>query len=61
MREVLPTGSNDREYAYDALIGGTYHGAMTDHAIKAIRAAKGTLTDAQLQGKSDNRRRQIFT
>jgi hypothetical protein len=29
MREVLLSGCTDKEYSYDALIGGIYHGAMT--------------------------------
>jgi hypothetical protein len=48
MREVLLSGSNDREYAYDALIDGAYHGAMTYHALKAIREADHDLTYAEL-------------
>ena len=48
MREVLLTGCNDREYSYDALIEGTYHGAMTFYALQAIKAAKNKLTYQQL-------------
>jgi hypothetical protein len=80
MNEILLTGSNDREYSYDALLSGVYHGAMIFHALKAIREAKYHLTytqlhtqlavlidDAgypqhpQLEGSSENKRRQIFT
>ena len=48
MREVLLTGSNDREYSYDARIGDTYHGAMTYHALQVIRDAGYELTYAEL-------------
>jgi hypothetical protein len=48
MKEVLLTGSNDKEYSYDALIDGTYHGAMSYHALKAIRDANYKLTYSQL-------------
>lgn len=48
MKEVLLSGCTDREYSYDALIGGTYHGAMTYYAIQAIRAASYWITYAQL-------------
>lgn len=51
MREVLLTGCTDREYSYDANIEGTYHGAMTFYAIKAIREAAGTLTYGRLHGR----------
>ena len=80
MKEVLLSGSSDKEYSYDANIGGTFHGAMTYHAIKAIREADYQLTYAdlherlqpmldeagfpqhpQLEGKDENRARQIFT
>ena len=37
MKEVLLSGSSDKEYSYDASIGGTFHGAMTYHAIKRDR------------------------
>ncbi|HZA92078.1 MAG TPA: caspase family protein [Gemmatimonadales bacterium] len=48
MTEVLLTGCTDKEYSYDALLAGTYHGAMTYHAIQAIREANYQLTYAQL-------------
>lgn len=79
MHELLLSGCNDHEYSYDAMIGGTYHGAMTHFALEAIRAADYHLTYAQLhsrlthliddggypqhpqlEGKSANKRRQIF-
>jgi hypothetical protein len=80
MKEVLVTGCTDIEVSYDAKIGGTYHGAMTYHAIKAIEAAKYKITYAQLgqrlnralpaadyfqhpqvEGRRENRARQVFT
>lgn len=44
MKDVLLTGCSDKEYSYDANIDGTYHGAMTYYALKAIREAPHTLT-----------------
>jgi hypothetical protein len=54
-RYVLISGCRDDEYSYDAKIGGTFHGAMTYHAIKAIRAARYRITPAGL-GRELNRR-----
>ena len=48
MRDVLLTGCSDKEFSYDANIGGTYHGAMSYCAIRAIEEAKGNLTYAAL-------------
>ena len=48
MRHVLLSGCRDDEYSYDARIGGKFHGAMTFHAIKAIRAARYKITPTQL-------------
>lgn len=48
MKEVLLTGCTDREYSYDAYFDGTYHGAMTYHALRAIREADYDLTYSQL-------------
>jgi len=48
MKELLLSGCTDREYSYDALIGGTYHGAMTYFALQAIRAANYKISYAQL-------------
>ena len=80
MKEILLSGSSDKEYSYDANIEGTFHGAMTYHAIKAIRDAGFTLSYAdlhaqlqpmlddagfpqhpQLEGKDENKARQVFT
>ena len=44
MKEVLLSGCTDKQYSYDASIEGTYHGAMTFYAIKAIRESPGLLT-----------------
>jgi metacaspase-1 len=48
MKEVLLSGCTDREYSYDALLDGTYHGAMTFYALQTIREASYRLTYAQL-------------
>lgn len=80
MKELLLSGCGEREYSYDALIGGVYHGAMTYYALQAIRAASFRITYAelvgrvksllaeagfdqhpQLEGKSQNKKRQVFT
>jgi hypothetical protein len=39
MKELLFSGCTSREFSWDADIGGKPHGAMTYHAIKAIRDA----------------------
>ncbi|MFX1411682.1 MAG: caspase family protein [Promethearchaeota archaeon] len=48
MKEILLSGCTDKEYSYDALIGGVYHGAMTYFALQAIRAANYEITYRQL-------------
>ena len=48
MREILISGCGDREVSYDALIDGDHHGAMTYHAIRAIREAGPQLTYREL-------------
>jgi hypothetical protein len=48
MSEMLVSGCTDKEYSYDALIGGKYHGAMTYYALQAIREADCQLTYSQL-------------
>lgn len=48
MNEILLSGCTDREYSYDAQIGGAFHGAMTYYAIQAIREADHKLTYSQL-------------
>jgi hypothetical protein len=52
MKDVLLSGCTDKEYSYDALIGGTYHGAMTYYALQVIRDAKYRLTYAQLHARA---------
>ncbi len=80
MKEVLLSGCTDKEYSYDALIGGTYHGAMTYYALQAIQGANYQITfqqlhkrllflldnegynqHPQLEGKTANKKKQIFT
>lgn len=48
MRHVLVSGCRDDEYSYDAKIGAKFHGAMTYHAIRAIRAARYRITPTEL-------------
>ena len=48
MKEILLSGCTDKEYSFDALIEGRYHGAMTYHAIQAITQAGYQLTYAEL-------------
>ena len=79
MKEILLSGASDKQYATDAVIEGTYHGAMTYFAIQAIREANYQITyaqlierlrdliaadysqDPQLEGKEENKQKQIFT
>jgi metacaspase-1 len=51
MKEILLSGCNDREYSYDAEIGGVFHGALTYYAIAAIRNSNFKLTYSQLHKK----------
>ncbi len=48
MKETLFSGCTDKEYSYDALIDGKYHGAMTYFAVQAIQAADYKITLQQL-------------
>lgn len=48
MTEVLLSGCSDKEYSYDALIDGSYHGAMTYFALQAIKAAAYKISWQQL-------------
>jgi hypothetical protein len=52
---VLLSGCRDDEYSYDARIGSTFHGAMTYHAIRAIRAARYRITPTQLARELNRR------
>jgi metacaspase-1 len=80
MKQLLLSGCTDKEYSYDALLDGTYNGAMTFHAIQAIREADYQITynqlhkrlqflldeagynqHPQLEGRTANKRRQIFS
>jgi hypothetical protein len=51
MKEALLSGSSDKEYSYDALLGGVYHGAMTYFALQAIRTANYKITYQQLHAR----------
>ena len=44
MKEILLAGCDPTEYAYDALIDGAYHGALTAMALTAIHAASYDIT-----------------
>lgn len=48
MREVLLSGCTEMESSFDDNIGGTFHGAMTFYALKAIRDADYRLTWTEL-------------
>lgn len=48
MKDVLLSGCTDKEYSYDARIGGVYHGAMTYYALQAIKEANYQITFRQL-------------
>lgn len=80
MKEVLLSGCTDKEYSYDALIDGKYHGAMTYYALQAIQEANYQITfqqlierlqvlidnggynqHPQLEGKADNKEKNMFT
>jgi hypothetical protein len=51
MNHVLLSGCRDEEVSWDARIDGTYHGAMSYHALKAIREAGPTITYSELVGR----------
>ncbi len=51
MKDVLLSGCSDKEYSYDALIGGVYHGSMTYFALQAIKAANYKITYQQLHSR----------
>ncbi len=51
MKEILVSGCSDKEYSYDALIGGVYHGAMTYFALKAITEVNYQMTYQQLEAR----------
>jgi hypothetical protein len=52
MKEILLTGCRDIQVSYDARIAGTYHGAMSYHALKAIREAGYDLTYRELHAQT---------
>jgi hypothetical protein len=51
MKEILLSGCDPTEYSYDALIEGTYHGALTATALAAIRAANYEITWQHLHAR----------
>jgi hypothetical protein len=48
MNHVLLSGCRDSEVSWDAKIGDDYHGAMSYHALQAIRDAGSSITWAEL-------------
>jgi hypothetical protein len=54
MTEILLSGCTDKEYSYDAYFNGTYHGAMTYFALRAIRESNYQLTYSQLHQRLGN-------
>lgn len=48
MNHVLLSGCKDSEYSYDAKLDAKYHGAMTFHAIAAIRDADFRISPSKL-------------
>lgn len=51
MKALLLSGCTDKEYSYDALIGGTYHGAMTYYAIEAVKELNYQITYQQVHDR----------
>lgn len=51
LNHVFLSGCLDSEVSWDAKIDGIYHGAMSYHAIKAIREAGAELTYGELAGR----------
>jgi len=79
MKELLIAGCKDSQSAYDAQLGGVFHGAMSYFALQEIREANYKITYAelitrvarqldkarfpqqpQLEGKQENKSKQIF-
>lgn len=50
--EILITGCRSTQTSADAYIGGSYNGALTYHLCKAIRAARGRLTNRELHTRA---------
>lgn len=48
MREMLVSGCRHDQYSYDDRFDGTYHGAMTYHALQVIRDAEYDVTYTDL-------------
>jgi hypothetical protein len=77
MKEVTLTGASDNEYSFDAFIDGQVVGAMSHAAINCIKVGMTyqewheeirTMLPSeeypqtpQLEGKSENKDRQVFT
>lgn len=50
--EILVTGCRSTQTSADADIGGSYNGALTYYLCKAIRAARGRLTNRELHART---------
>lgn len=50
--EILITGCRSTQTSADAYLGGSYNGALTYHLCKAIRAARGRLTNRELHART---------
>lgn len=50
--EILVTGCRSTQTSADAYIGGSYNGALTYYLCKAIRAARGRLTNRELHSRA---------
>ncbi|MEO8600962.1 MAG: caspase family protein [bacterium] len=50
--EILVTGCRSTQTSADADIGGSYNGALTYYLCKAIRAARGRLTNRELHTRT---------
>ena len=50
--EVLISGCRDDETSADAYLGRGFHGALTFHLVKAIKARRGNLTCRQLHAEA---------
>lgn len=51
LNEILLAGCRPHQYAFDARVGATYHGAMTGYALQAIREHGYDLTYADLHAR----------
>jgi len=50
--EILITGCRDTQTSADAMIGGTFNGALTYYLMDAVKGANGKLTHRQLRDRA---------